>query len=194
MATRIIKTIDGMEHSGNSGDFTDYDNYIEYRDFSETKVIYRHNIIYDSIMRNWNETMMTPVKIGVVTGIITFLLLWFSLNRLAVHAQSPEPEIKKPTPVVNNTQNQEHQKWEQELQKLFAQSYIDPFTNYIIKYQWDKKRASYVERARMERQRRCENIEKIFQKKPQNYKTLVQLTKGYNYSCPEVVTQFAQIL
>ena len=196
MATRIIKTVDGMEHLGNSSDFTDYHSHVEYRDFSETKVIYRNNIIYDSIIRNWGETTMTPIKVGIATGIITFFLLWFSLNRLTVQAQSPEPETTetKLTVVDKTQQNQELQKWEQELQKLLAQSYIDPLTAYIDKYQGDKKRSPYVKRARTERKRRCENIEQSFQQKPKNYWTLAKLTKGYNYSCPKVVNRFAQSL
>ncbi|EDN70994.1 hypothetical protein BGP_2997 [Beggiatoa sp. PS] len=213
MATRTIKTIDGTEHSGDSSDFTDYYSHVEYRDASETKIIYLNNIVSDSTVKNWSETMM-PLKIGVMAGIITFLLLLFVLNKFSnnVQAQLPTAEKEKTTQVVpgkseqiakNETQKatknkthkleQELQKFlEQELDELLAQKYIDPLTNYIRQHQKDNLRKSYVQQVIKERNRRCAETEKRFQKQPKNARTLVKLTKGYNYSCPDVITQFAQ--
>jgi len=214
MATRTIKTIDGTEHSGDSSDFTDYYSHVEYRDASETKIIYLNNIVSDGTVKNGSETMM-PVKIGVMAGIITFLLLLFVLNKFSnnVQAQLPTAEKEKTTQVVpgkseqiakNETQNaaknKTHKLEQEELQKLleqditelFAQKYIDPLTDYIIEHQDNTLRKSYVQRVIAERNRRCANIEKRFQKQPKNARTLVKLTKDYNYSCSEIVTRFAQ--
>jgi hypothetical protein len=87
-----------------------------------------------------------------------------------------------------------HPLFERELQTLFDQVYIDPLTEYILKYQGDKNRARYIERAKIERTNRCAEIEKKFLQRGKNCKHLAWLKRGYNFSCPEVVVRFGRNL
>jgi len=85
-----------------------------------------------------------------------------------------------------------HTFFQRELQTLLDQSFIDPFTHYILQYQGDKNRAWYVQQAKTERENRCAKIEQNFQRRPKNCKYLAWLKRGYNFSCPQVVVKFAQ--
>ena len=82
--------------------------------------------------------------------------------------------------------------FERELQSLLDQAFIDPFTQYILQYQEDKDRSWYVQQAKTEREKRCANIERRFQRRPKNCATLAWLKRGYNYSCPQVVVKFGE--
>lgn len=90
--------------------------------------------------------------------------------------------------------SESHIRSEQEVQNLLNQEYIDPLTQYIEKYRRNKKKSHHVQEIIAERDRRCAEIEKLYHQRQKNYVTLARLRKGYNYSCPDVVTKFAKSL
>ncbi|MDM8559310.1 hypothetical protein [Candidatus Parabeggiatoa sp. HSG14] len=197
MATRTIKTIDAVEHSGDSSRFTEYEEYIEYRSFLRTIIIYRSMIIHDSIAINFTEIFAIPILsviLGVLSAIITFVVIQEEARNEIEEVITSAVEVAEKSIAKgekNNLQlNQEI--LAQEIEALFTQSYINPLTDYLLKYQGDNSRASYLKRIETERQKRCGKIGKRFQQQDKNSTTLVQLTRGYNYSCPQIVTGFAK--
>ena len=164
----------GIEHPG---EIIDYNNYYGQRGYVSPQTLYRDRIIVPP-----RTEVMFPLMIGIIVGVITCLCLWYFLNHLA-HQE----------PVLDNPLSQERQQLrEQELQILFSQKRIDPLTRYLAQHEGDNTRTSYVSRVKTERVRRCAEIERLYQKSPKNYQILAKLTKGYNYSCPGVVTRFVQ--
>ena len=74
MANRTIKTIDGTEHSGNRSAFTDYDNYVEYKNRLTQTKIYNSMIIFDSVT-------MTLTDIALkIAWLISLLMTSFLLS------------------------------------------------------------------------------------------------------------------
>jgi TPR repeat protein len=78
-----------------------------------------------------------------------------------------------------------------EVKKLLRQKRIDPLTQYIEKHQNNPEKAEQVSVVRAERDKRCGHVEKEYAKKDKNHNHLTRLTKGYQYSCPAVVKDFA---
>ncbi len=100
-------------------------------------------------------------------------------------------EEASPAPSVPAQQNGSS---EQEIRALLKQPYIDPLTNYIHKYHNVSSKAGQVKKAKAERDKRCRKVADKAQKKKKNYNTLANLKKGYNYSCPQVVANFAALV
>ena len=78
-----------------------------------------------------------------------------------------------------------------EVQPLFDQQHIDPLTRYLEKHANDPARANHLARVRTERDRRCGDIAGRYAKKSANEANLDKLKRGYAYSCPPVVEEFA---
>jgi len=70
MANRTIKTIDGTEHSGNRSAFTDYDNYVEYKNRLTQTKIYNSMIIYDSVTTTLDEIAVKTVWFIILLTLI----------------------------------------------------------------------------------------------------------------------------
>lgn len=87
-----------------------------------------------------------------------------------------------------------HSALEQEVQHLLQQEFIDPLTKYIEENRWNEVRAEHVATIRAERDRRCAKVAEFYQTQKPTPLIVKQLKKGYQYSCPEVVAQFAQNL
>ncbi len=70
MANRTIKTIDGTEHSGNRSAFTDYDNYVEYKNRLTQTKIYNSMIIFDSVTTTLDEIAVKTVWFIILLTLI----------------------------------------------------------------------------------------------------------------------------
>ena len=79
-----------------------------------------------------------------------------------------------------------------EFERLLSQKYIDPLTDYIANNRNDPSKLKYVQRLKLEKQKRCEEIRRFFLKKDKENRMLVRLEQGYRYSCPEIVKEFAE--
>lgn len=79
-----------------------------------------------------------------------------------------------------------------EFERLLSQKYIDPLTDYISNHRNEPPKLKYVQRLKLEKQKRCEKIRRLFQKKDRENRVLVRLERGYRYSCPIVVKEFAE--
>ncbi|MDY6993087.1 MAG: hypothetical protein SVR94_10860 [Pseudomonadota bacterium] len=178
MATRTIKTTDGEEYSGGIADFLEYDDYIEHKGFLTTTKIYKRMITKDATTRNLKST--------VAAG-ITLVIMLFGTTL----AMSSVPYSEKS--LASELTQEQRLQFEQEIQSLFKQKYIDPLTEYIEYYEFDDQRAPFVEQVLVERDKRCSEIEQRYQAQKHNDQTGLQLKKGYNYSCPEVVERLSQL-
>lgn len=78
-----------------------------------------------------------------------------------------------------------------ELKRLFDQSYIDPLTRYLRRYENDESRAAQVAQVRLEQQLRCEAVAKRYRTYPASEQTLQRYRAGYSFSCPQQVEAFA---
>lgn len=126
----------------------------------------------------------------------------FSIGLLGLSACSqlittqPEP-TPAPTPSVTVTAASEPETISRsaltrEVKLLFAQPYIDPLTRYLAEHKNDKSRASVLPTVLKEREQRCQEIAKRYDSRDKTKANLNRLTRGYNFSCPKVVSNFAQ--
>ena len=83
------------------------------------------------------------------------------------------------------------QKIEAEVTKLLAQSHIDPISRFIFSHETDPAYKSANQRLTQEKKQRCDKISKRYQAKAKTKNQLNKLQKGYQFSCPNVVTAFA---
>jgi hypothetical protein len=178
MTARTIRTNDGGEYWGKESHFTEHGDYIEYKSPHITAKIYKRAIVKDI-------TTHEPTNLGHVIAIITFILMLFG-TVIAMGSVAPQTDETAPF-----THQAYLQQLELEIDMLFNQEYIDPLTDYIETYRKDETRSAYVQQVLMEREARCATVEQRYQHKKQDKATLAKLESGYNYSCPQVVAQFA---
>ncbi|MDM8545970.1 tetratricopeptide repeat protein [Candidatus Venteria ishoeyi] len=81
-----------------------------------------------------------------------------------------------------------------EVDKLFAQKYIDPLTRYLQTHHEDSHLKTQFTKVEKERDKRCKKIKQRFAKKPKTAETLDKLKRGYAFSCLQVVKDFKQRL
>ncbi len=81
---------------------------------------------------------------------------------------------------------------DEDVQILFSQKYIDPLTDWLAKNEKDKKLATEISRVTAEREKRCANIAKRYQRRDKTPAMLDKLKRGYLKSCPQVVANFAE--
>ncbi|MEH6493105.1 tetratricopeptide repeat protein [Halopseudomonas sp.] len=81
-----------------------------------------------------------------------------------------------------------------EVEALFDQQYIDPLTRYLNAHSGDAAYAPYLSLVRDERQQRCSAIADRYAVQAPSPAALQRLKGGYNFSCPDVVSAFAQRL
>lgn len=81
-----------------------------------------------------------------------------------------------------------------ELRELFAQNYIDPLSDYIKANSADTAKAEAVEKVKAERMKRCRRVAARYHRRAKNSVNLEKLTRGYGYSCPQVVAAFAALI
>ena len=152
-----------------------------------------------SLMRRRRKKSSLLLLLIILLG----LAIYLALPQVIKSAPLAEPEspvreqiIKKLSlpnlATIRATQN--HAELKQEVQNLLNQKYIDPLTKYIEKYRFDDFKSRYVSTLKTEREQRCVAIEKRYQKMKKDSTTLAQLKSGYNYSCPQVVANFAESL
>jgi hypothetical protein len=171
MLMRTTNTINEVQHPENVTDVTHYNNYDR-----PPILLYQEPTSFHNMTNQFPWLKMSLVMSLVISAIM--LLAFFGTSLW----------VDNPTQV----EWQQEQKQEQELQHLFAQPRIDPLTDAINGHEGDNTRMLYVQRLKTERAKRCSEIERRFQIQPKNNRTLAKLTKGYNYSCPDVITRFAQ--
>lgn len=80
---------------------------------------------------------------------------------------------------------------QEEVDKLFAQPYIDPLTAYLEEHSADDRRARQLAQVADEREQRCAAIAAIYVKRDATQANLQRMRRGYTLSCPEQVQQFA---
>lgn len=83
---------------------------------------------------------------------------------------------------------------EAELQALLAQTNIDPISRYIETHQTDAAYQAAIQQLRKERKKRCAEVEKIYAGREKNSANLDRLQKAYQYSCPQLVADFARLV
>jgi len=81
--------------------------------------------------------------------------------------------------------------FQEEVQALFDQRYIDPLTRYLEKYAKDPARADHLAQVRTERDRRCGEVAERYAARAATGANLDRLERGYRYSCPQLVKEFA---
>ncbi|MGI3131142.1 tetratricopeptide repeat protein [Halopseudomonas pachastrellae] len=81
-----------------------------------------------------------------------------------------------------------------EVESLFAQQYIDPLTRYINAHADDPAYADYLPLVREERVSRCQAIDDRYRREQPTRSNLQRLRAGYQFSCPQVVSDFASRL
>lgn len=78
-----------------------------------------------------------------------------------------------------------------EVEALFAQQYIDPLTRYLDAHADDADYADYLPLVREERDSRCQAIGQRYQAQQATRANLQRLRAGYQFSCPQQVSDFA---
>ncbi|WP_341706118.1 tetratricopeptide repeat protein [Halopseudomonas sp.] len=78
-----------------------------------------------------------------------------------------------------------------EVEALFAQQYIDPLTRYLDAHADDTDYADYLPLVREERDSRCQAIGQRYQAQQATRANLQRLRAGYQFSCPQQVSDFA---
>lgn len=78
-----------------------------------------------------------------------------------------------------------------EVDKLLAQPYIDPLTDFITAHATDPEQGEAVARLKAERLKRCDEVAKRYETRDTTRIWLNRLRQGYGYSCPDVVEAFA---
>jgi hypothetical protein len=129
-----------------------------------------------------------------IAGFITTQFLHF---KPATQLKDTGEQVIKTIPLPNLEKKkrvEHHLRSEQEVQNLLGQKYIDPLTKYIEKHRRNEAKALYVQKVKTERDRRCVEIEKLYNTRKNNLATFTRLKKNYNYSCPHIVVNFANRL
>lgn len=80
--------------------------------------------------------------------------------------------------------------FDQEVEPLFDQPYIDPLTEYLLKYGDDPSRKAQLEQVRQERERRCSAVALRYKTDEISEAGLALYRRGYNFSCPEDVAAY----
>ncbi|ALG67080.1 hypothetical protein [Beggiatoa leptomitoformis] len=80
---------------------------------------------------------------------------------------------------------------EQTIQALFRQNDIDALTRYLERNVNNSDKYAYVQRVWTERDTRCKKIAQTYTNSPKNETILNSLENRYQYSCPQVVADFA---
>jgi len=80
--------------------------------------------------------------------------------------------------------------FDQEIQPLFDQPYIDPLTEYLQRYQNDSSRTAQLGQVRAERERRCAAIARRYNAGEITETVLAQYRRGYSFSCPQDVAAY----
>ncbi|EIJ41942.1 hypothetical protein BegalDRAFT_1039 [Beggiatoa alba B18LD] len=79
---------------------------------------------------------------------------------------------------------------EQTVQALFKRNDIDALTRYLENNINNQDKYAYVQRVWTERDIRCKKIAQEYSNSPKNETVLEQLSRRYQYSCPQVVADF----
>jgi len=90
------------------------------------------------------------------------------------------------------TNDPQEQQRHAEVKALFDQQYIDPLTKYLNAHGDDDDYAPYIALVRDERQQRCSVVADRYATQPASNESLQLLKRGYLFSCPAVVSAFAQ--
>lgn len=182
MATRTIKTLEGKQYQGDSRNFIEQEEYIEYRVASGSSVkIPNSTIAIDSQTKHLTDFFpliyLTPfLGLG---GLILLGGLVYSLNfPLSDPLPPPLDTWKFITPADHPCP---------QLPTLFAQPYIDPLTNYIQTHASQFLLSHCVTQVDQERLKRCQHLKQRYQ--PFSTIQLRKLQKHYTHSCPELIKE-----
>lgn len=80
--------------------------------------------------------------------------------------------------------------FDQEIQPLFDQPYIDPLTEYLQRYAGDHARTAQLGQVREERERRCAAIARRYNTGEITQAGLARYRLGYDFSCPQNVAAY----
>ncbi len=133
------------------------------------------------------NTLLRRFSLGI------WLLSLTACNQLLTQPKptpAPTPEIT--ATAVSEPETLSRSALTREVKLLFAQPYIDPLTRYLAEHKNDKNRASVLPTVLKERDQRCQEIAKRYESRDKTKANLSRLTRGYNFSCPKVVSNFAQ--
>jgi hypothetical protein len=126
-------------------------------------------------------------------------LLHFQMSTAEIDGEEIDGEEKiiKSLPLPNLEAirtAQYHAQLEQEMKNVLENKHIDPLTTYIEKNRLNEVKAPYVERVKIERDRRCQEVEDRYQRLKKDYTTFIKLKTQYNYSCPQVINNFLELM
>ncbi len=95
-------------------------------------------------------------------------------------------------PVVPDAKITTQQKIQHEVKMLLKQSYIDPITRFVFVHEQDKAYQAVLKTLKAAQAKRCDQVAKRYEKLPKKQIQLDKLSQGYQFSCPDVVFNFAQ--
>jgi len=108
-----------------------------------------------------------------------------------------EEKIIKPIPLPDLEAlriAQYHAQLEQEVNHVLKNKHIDPLTAYIETNRLNEAKSFYVQKVKVERDRRCQEVANRYQRLKKDYATFIKLKSQYNYSCPQVVNHFLELM
>ncbi len=111
--------------------------------------------------------------------------LSLSLLSLAVLTACPVQDNETATPLATTSITAD-------VQRLLAQKNIDPITRYIEAHSSDTDHPQVIKQLRDEREKRCRQIAKVYAEREKNMNNLNRLQQAYQYSCPQLVANFAR--
>jgi len=179
MATRSIKTLEGRQYQGDSRNFIEQKEYIEYRTASGSSIkIPNSTIAIDSQTKHLLDffpfTYLT-VLLGLAGLILLGGFIYFLNFSFSNSLPPPLDSWKFITPADHPCP---------QLPALFAQPYIDPLMDYIQTHTSQFLLSHCVIQVDRERLKRCQHLKQRYQPL-----SIVQLRKHYSHSCPELIKE-----
>ena len=118
----------------------------------------------------------------------TYKLYWITLTLLV---SACVPQSKPTAPPPKPTMQQQIQN---EVTELLTQAYIDPITRFIFLHEQDKTYQTALKRLEQEKIKRCQQVAVRYKTSKKTQKQLDKLSKGYQFSCPDLVFDFAKVV
>ena len=184
--------------------------------FPVTVFILQRNLVFrystldaDLTMKNsfyFNSPSMTQkrnhFRMVILLIFIFILVSYFAIPQMLnsapiTHFEPPKGQIIKviPPPDLNEIiMAQQQAESEQEVAYLLHQKYLDPLAKYLEANRFNKAKAPYVKKVKMELEQRCSEIEKRYQSMRKDQVSLRNLKKGYEYACPTIIDRLATTL
>ena len=112
-------------------------------------------------------------------------------NTLVAAADSSATEDSTPKLRLDDS---ERQQTEQDVMALLQQDDIAPLSNYVTQYEQDLSLYSYVQRVRVERDRRCREVARQFAARGNSEEIFGELSERYSLICPFIESEYARLV